>query len=124
MVDRKPKKLQWEVSHSGQASDSNTDRRLTGRLGSQLHGYGDWGEMVSRREETAYKYPRTPSVEECHLSFYKRENNASHTQTDNTTALSYPLNLRGTTDIWQYLILKQIIITAKYLSGTLYTRAD
>ena len=37
VVDRKPKILQWEVSNSGQASDSNTDRCLTGKLGSQLH---------------------------------------------------------------------------------------
>ena len=47
VVDRKPKILQWEVSNSVQASDSNTDRCLTGKLGSQLYGYGDWGEMVS-----------------------------------------------------------------------------
>ena len=89
--------------------------------------------MVSRREEIAYKYPRTSSGEECHLSFYKRENNAIHMQTDNTTALSYLLKMGGTTDktlvdlskdIWKYLILKQITITAEYLPGVLNTRAD
>ena len=41
VVDRKPKILQWEVSNSGQDSDSKIDRCPTGRLGSQLHGYGD-----------------------------------------------------------------------------------
>ena len=33
------------------------------------------GEMDSRRKKIAYKYPRTPSGEKCHASFYKRENN-------------------------------------------------
>ena len=75
MIDIKPKIRQWEVSNSVQASDSNTDRCLSGRLGSQLHGYRQWGKMVSRREEIACKYPGTASVEECHLSFYKREDN-------------------------------------------------
>ena len=60
MVDRKPEILQLEVFNSGQASDSNTENSLTGRLGKQLYGYGDWGEMVSRRGETAYKHPRIP----------------------------------------------------------------
>ena len=71
----KLKILQWEVSNSDQTSVSNTSRCLNGRLRSQLHGYGDLGEMVSRREEIAYEYPRTPSDKKCHLSFYKRENN-------------------------------------------------
>ena len=31
--------------------------------------------MVSRREEIAYKYPRTTSGEKRHHSFHKRENN-------------------------------------------------
>ena len=38
--------------------------------------------MVSRREEIASKYPRTPSGEECHLSFYKRENNQCNSYPD------------------------------------------
>ena len=42
--------------------------------------------MVSRREEIAYKYPYkyiiTPSGEECHLSFYKRENNQCNSYPD------------------------------------------
>ena len=42
MVDRKPKILQRKVSNSGQVSDSYTDRCLTGRLVSHMHGYGDW----------------------------------------------------------------------------------
>ena len=37
-MERKHKILQWEVSVAGQATDSNTDRCLTGRLGCQLHG--------------------------------------------------------------------------------------
>ena len=43
VTDRKPKIIQWETSNSGQALHSNIDRCLTGRLGSQLHEYGDWG---------------------------------------------------------------------------------
>ena len=73
LVDRKPKILQWEVSNSGQALDSNTGRCLTRRLGSHLYGYGDWEEMISRREEITCKYLRTRSGEECHLSFYKEK---------------------------------------------------
>ena len=34
VADRKPKILQWEIPNSGQASDSNTDKYLPGRLGS------------------------------------------------------------------------------------------
>ena len=99
MVDRKPKTLQWEVYNSSQASDSNTDRCVTGRLGSQLHVYGDWGKMVHRREEITYKYPRTHGGKECHLSFHKEKTiNAVNTQTSNTTALSSLLKMGGTTD--------------------------
>ena len=59
--------------------------------------------------------------------------NAIHIQTDNTPALSHLLKMGGTTDktlvdlskdIWKYLILKQITITAEYLPGILNTRAD
>ena len=82
MVDRKPKILLWKASDSRQASDSNTGRCITGRLESQLHEYGDWGEMVSRREEIPHKYPRTPSGEGCHLSFYKRVNNKCNSYSD------------------------------------------
>ena len=39
-------------------------------------------ETVSRREEIAYKYPRIPSGEECHLSFHKRENNQCNSYPD------------------------------------------
>ena len=99
MVDRKPKTLQWEVYNSSQASDSNTDRCVTGRLGSQLLAYVDWGKMVHRREEITYKYPRTHGGKECHLSFHKEKTiNAVNTQTSNTTALSSLLKMGGTTD--------------------------
>ena len=64
--------LQWWIenlkyfnrSYSAQASDSNADRCLTGRLGIQLQR-----EMVNRIKEIASKYPRTPSGEACHLSY-------------------------------------------------------
>ena len=62
MVNRKPKIL--HKSYSAQASDSNTDRCLTGRLGVQLQR-----EMVNRIKEIASKYPRTPSGEAFHLSY-------------------------------------------------------
>ena len=42
--NRKPKILQWEVSQSGQASDSNADWCFTVKLGSQLYGYEDWAK--------------------------------------------------------------------------------
>ena len=68
------------------------------------------------------------------LAFTKEKTiNAIHIQTDNTTALSYLLKMGGTTDkelvdlskdIWKYLILKQITITAEYLPDILNTRAD
>ena len=89
--------------------------------------------MISRREDIAYKYPRIPCGEECHISVYKRENNAIHIQSNNTTALSYILKMGGTTDktlvdvskyIWNHLILKQITIAAEYISGILNTTAD
>ena len=63
----------------------------------------------------------------------EKTTNAIYIQTDNTTALSYLLKMGGTTektfldlnrDIWKYLILKQITITAEYLPGILNTRAD
>ena len=38
--------------------------------------------MVSRREENAYKCSGTPSSEECHLNFYKRENNQCNSYPD------------------------------------------
>ena len=84
--------------------------------------------MVSRREETAYKYPRTPSSAEYYFSFQNKENCRMPTAT-----LSYLLKMGGTADkrpvnlskdIWEYLLLKQITITAEYLPGTLNTRAD
>ena len=64
--------LQWWIenlkyfnrSYSAQASDSNTDRCLTGRLGIQLQR-----EMINRIKEIASEYPRTPSGEACHLSY-------------------------------------------------------
>ena len=37
--------------------------------------YGEYVEMVSRREEIVCKYPRTPIGEECCLTFSKKENN-------------------------------------------------
>ena len=99
MVDRKPKILQWEVYNSGQASDSNTDRCVTGRLRSQLHAYGDWGEMVHRREEITYKYPRTLAVKNAILAFTKEKIiNAVDSQTGNTTTLSSLVKMGGTTD--------------------------
>ena len=68
------------------------------------------------------------------LAFTKEKTiNAIHILTDNTTALSYLLKMGGMTDktlvdiskdIWKYLILKQITITAEYLPGILNTRAD
>ena len=49
---------------------------FTGGLGRQLHGYEDWKKTVSRGEKTAYRYPRTPTCEECLLkSLLKSENN-------------------------------------------------
>ena len=59
--------------------------------------------------------------------------NVIHIQTDNTTALSYLLKMGVTTDktlvdiskdIWKYLILKHITVTAEYLPSILNTRAD
>ena len=68
------------------------------------------------------------------LAFTKEKTiNATHIQIDNTTALWYLLKMGGTTDktlvdlskdIWKYLILKQITITAGYFPGILNTRAD
>ena len=74
------------------------------------------------------------AVKNAILAFTKEKTiNAIHIHTDNTTALSYLLKMGGTTDkvfvdiskdIWKYLILKQITITAEYFPGILNTRAD
>ena len=68
------------------------------------------------------------------LDFTKEKTiNAIHIQTNSITALSYLLRMGGTTDmtlvdlsrdIWKYLVLKQITITAKYLPVILNTRDD
>ena len=128
MLGRKPKILQWEVSKSGQASDSNTDRYLTGRLGSQLHGYGE------RKRGNCINILELLAVKNAILAFTKEKTiNVIHIQTDNTTALSYLLKMGGTTDktlvdlskdIWKYLVLKQVTINAEYLPGILNTRVD
>ena len=133
VLDRKPKILQWEVSNSGQASDSNTDRCLTGRFGSQLYGYGDWGKWSVEERKLHVNILEPLTVKNAILAFTKEKTiNAIHIQTDNATALSYLLKMGGTTektlvdlskDIWKYLILKQITITAEYLPGILNTRA-
>ena len=74
------------------------------------------------------------AVKSAILAFTKEKTiNEIHIHADNTTALSYLLKMGGTTDkvfvniskdIWKYLILKQITITAEYLPGILNTRAD
>ena len=86
VVDRKPKILQWEVSNSGQASDSNTDRCLTGKLGSQLHETeGKWS--VEKRK-LHINILELLAVKNAILAFTKEKTiNAIHIQTDNTTAL-------------------------------------
>ena len=134
VVDRKPKILQWEVSNSGQASESNTDRCPTGRLGSQLYGCGDWGKTVVEERKLHINILELLAVENSILAFTKEKTiNPIDIQTDNTTALSYLLKMGGTTDktlvdlskdIWKYLILKQITITAEHLRDILNTRAD
>ena len=133
MVDRKPKILQWEVSNSGQASDSNTDRYFTGRLGSQLYGYGNWGKWSVEERKLHLNILELLAVKNAILAFTKEKTiNAIRIQTDNTTTLSYLLKMGGRTDktlvdlskdIWKYLILKQITITAEYLPGILNTKA-
>ena len=96
---RKSKILQQQESKSGQASDSNTDRCLTGRLGSQLHGYGDRGEMASRREENYINILELLPVKSVILAFTKEKTiNAIHIQIDSTTALSHLLKMGGNTD--------------------------
>ena len=74
------------------------------------------------------------AVKNAILAFTKEKTiDAIHIQTDNTTALSYLLKMGGTTnktlvdlskDIWKYLILQQITITAEYVPGILNARAD
>ncbi|XP_057302862.1 uncharacterized protein LOC130637025 [Hydractinia symbiolongicarpus] len=68
------------------------------------------------------------------LSFHKTKQFASvHIQTDNMTALSYLLKMGGTKnltmikiakEIWDFLLLHKIMITAKYLPGCLNIKAD
>ena len=99
-----------------------------------MHGYGDRGEMASRREENNINILELLPVKNVILAFTKEKTiNAIHIQIDSTTALSYLLKMGGTTDktlvdlskdIWKYLILKKITITAEYLPGILNTRAD
>ena len=86
--DRKPKILQWEVYNSGQASDSNTDRYLTGRLGSQLHGYVDWGKWSVEEKKLHINILELLVVKNAIIAFTKEKTiNAIQIQTDNTTAL-------------------------------------
>ena len=58
-----------------------TDASLEG-WGANCMGMETGREMVRRRVEIAYKYPRTHSGEECHLSFYRRENNRCNSYQD------------------------------------------
>ena len=86
--DRKPKILQWVVYNSGQASDSNTDRYLTGRLGSQLHGYVDWGKWSVEEKKLHINILELLVVKNAIIAFTKEKTiNAIQIQTDNTTAL-------------------------------------
>ncbi|XP_057296294.1 uncharacterized protein LOC130625258 [Hydractinia symbiolongicarpus] len=68
------------------------------------------------------------------LSFHKMKQFASvHIQADNMTALSYLLKMGGTKnltmikiakEIWDFLLLHKITITAEYLPGCLNIKAD
>ena len=134
VVDRKPGILQWEVSNSGQASDGNTDRSSLEGWGANSMGMATGGKCLVEDRKLRINILELLAVKNAILAFTKEKTiNAIHIQTDNTTVLSHPLKMGGTTDktlvdlskdIWKYLILKQIAITAKYFPGILNTRAD
>ena len=79
VADRKPKIIQWEPSNSGQASDSNIDRCLTERLGSQLHEYGDWGKWSVEEGKLHINILELLAVKNAILDFTKEKTiNAIH----------------------------------------------
>lgn len=83
--------------------------------------------MVSRREEVAYKYPRTRSGEKCYFSLHKKEKKSIQ------FIFTPTIQLGGTTeeklidlskDISKCLLLKETQISAEYLPVILNARAD
>ena len=74
-MDRKPKILQCEVSNSGQASDTNTDRCFTGRLGSPLHWYGDWGKWSVEERKLHINILELVAVKNAISAYTKKKKN-------------------------------------------------
>ena len=110
-----------------------TDASLEG-WGANCMGMEIGGKWSVEKRELHRNILELLAVKNAILAFTNEKTiNAIHIQTDNTTALSHLLQMGGTTDktlvdlskdIWKYLILKQITITAEYLPGMLNTRAN
>ena len=110
-----------------------TDASIQG-WGAYCNSISTGGEMVQTRGHVAHKCPRVTSNKICTPDLYqgkiKSSNSLSGGQQDCFSILTQD---RGThssqllnisKEIWKYLLDKQIIITAEYLSSKLNVRAD
>ena len=137
-------KLQWWIENlkyfNGRYLIQAKPQRVT-QTDAPLEGWGansmgvETGEKRSVEERKLHiNILELLAVKNSILAFTKEKTiNPIDIQTDNTTALSYLLKMGGTTDktlvdlskdIWKYLILKQITITAEHLPAILNTRVD
>ena len=102
--------------------------------GAHCLGQSVGGQWTSQESSQHINLLELKAVHHALLTFSKiRDMSAVHLQMDNMTALSYLVRMGGThskeltsiaKEIWDFLLKKQIKITAEYLPGVLNTQAD
>ena len=110
-----------------------TDASIKG-WGAHCLGQSVGGQWTSQESSQHINLLELKAVHLALLIFSKiRDMSAVHLQMDNMTALSYLVRMGGThskeltsiaKEIWDFLLKKQIKITAEYLPGVLNTQAD
>ena len=134
VVDSKFETLQRSLDNTTSVLCYNKNRCLQEGVVCILSRDPNRRGMEIRGKGNAHKYSGIEGSDSASMSFHKQmKMKAVHFQVDNTTALMYLLKMGGcgnkrlldlAKDIWDYILKKEIMITAEYLPSCLNVEAD
>ena len=134
LVDGKLKTLQWEENSATRTPYDHSDRCLNKRLGGMLQGSFDRGKWSTGEKYFHINVLELLALIFSILTFTKDLSHLTiHVLVDNKVALAHllkmgdtlsPQLLKTSKSIWNYLLSRQITITAGYLPSRLNVRAD
>ena len=139
LVDKEPVTFQWEITTPSTCRHVHDNRCLPGQGGVHLAKANQQGVHGQERNKNYVHINvlELKAIKLALLTFTKfRKINHLHLQIDNMTALSYLLKMGGgggthsmqllalAKEIWDYLLSRQITITAEYIPSHLNVIAD